>query len=107
MDTLELLEEAEKLSIESKLEKARIPAVLQKEILNDAAWPDRSKKGISKYGGSALAKGLNALGLSGKHKDVVLILPSVAYLIADRAKLHKRLDDLVKAANPPPTQPNP
>ena len=105
LDTLELLEDADRAFIEGKLEKAHLSAASVKEVMADAAWPERSKKGISRYGAQALAKGLNALGLSAKHKDVALVLPSVAYLIADRAKLHRRLDALVKAANPPTAQP--
>ena len=107
-DALALLEEADKLSIETKLQKAHLPPQVVAEVMADAAWPERSKQGITKYGGDALAKGLNALGLSSKHKDVALIAPALAYLLVDRVKLHRRLDDLVKAANataPPPAAP--
>jgi hypothetical protein len=101
LDSLELLEEADKAVIEGKLEKAHLSPASVQEVMGDAAWPERSKKGITKYGSSALAKGLNALGLSAKHKDVALVLPSVAFLITDRVKLYRRLDALIKAAKPP------
>lgn len=101
LDTLELVEEADKFSIETKLQQAHLSPENVREVMRDAVWPERAKRGLSKYGAGALAKGLNALGLSAKHRDVALIVPSLAFLITDRIKLHKRLDALIAAANPP------
>lgn len=101
LDSLELLEELDVSSIEGKVHKCHLPPEIVKEVMQDASWPERSKKGITKYGASALAKGLNALGISAKHKDVGLILPSAIYLVSNRIKLHRRLDALIKAANTP------
>lgn len=103
MDAIELLEEADLTAIQGKLQQANLDKVLCKEVMEDAHWPERSKKGMTKHGAPALAKALNAIGVSAKHKDAVLIVPSLAYLILDRVKLHKRLNELIKAANPPTT----
>lgn len=99
LDTIALLELAEGASIEGKLQKANLDQKSIKAVMEEVPWPERSKKALTRYGGSTLAKALNAVGISAKQKDIVLLAPSLAYLIYDRVKLHNRLDALIKAAN--------
>lgn len=104
-DTLEILEEADKIAIEGKLKKANLSPENAREIMEDVPWPERSKQSISRRGGSALARVLNWMGVDSKYSDAVNVIPAFAYLLYDRTKLHKRLDELVAAANQPATKP--
>lgn len=101
IQSVALLQELEKGYVEKKLAAANIPVTEWNKILDMAKWPDLAVRGITKSGGDATARLLNYLGISSKYKDVLNFCPSLIFFVLDRMKFYKRLDELVKVANPP------
>jgi hypothetical protein len=98
---VEVLEEADVAKAERMLLAANVGPNNTRDLVKDARYPAKAKSGLQRAGGSALADGLNMVGVSAKHKYVPLAITSAALIIASRTRFFSRLEKVLKASQQP------
>lgn len=101
--SVSLYEDYKKTLVLEAVEAAHLPAPLEKEMLEKAKWPDKPRSQLVNSGASAAAKGLNYMGVPVKYRDAVTAVPALIMLVKHDLEFHKRMKEIIKAANPPVT----
>ncbi len=106
VDTAETLTN---VSITKRARKANLPAVVVKEIEKDCVWDSLSKTAINESLPEVTAKWMNRTPISGEFQDEAVLITAVCSIAVGHARILSRLDELIKAANPPtdPASPKP
>lgn len=101
-----LAEELALRAVVKKARSARLPEKVLDEIEKDSAWPMRSKKLLEESSAQLAAKYLNKGGISAEYQPEIVFGVALCAVVAGHAKVLRRLDKLIAAANAGPGAPS-
>ena len=102
----QLIPTVEKLTvhqISEKAVKARLPGELIHEIERDAAWNPVARNALQTGVPQLTAKYLNKTGVSADYQPEIVVGTALASILTGHVMLMRRMDELIRKANPPTT----
>ena len=104
----QLVPTAEEIAVKQltdKAVKAHLPGEIIHDIEKKAAWNPMAKQALEIAGAQVAAKWLTKSGISAEHQPEVVLGTALCSIFAGHVLLLKRMDELIREANPPATTP--